>query len=153
MRFARFFQAHSDARLTCVNVLRLSRMGIDASEDEEGRNLHLRRLAELKYWAKELPAPAHGITFHVLEAPNPPAALLDYAHNTHVDRIVIGARASSPLRRYLGSVSSQVAAEARYTVTVVRAHEIAAARGDSACNSKSTGASLICCPRVGHRDC
>ncbi len=119
-------QAHSDARLTCVNVLRLSRVAIDASEDEEGRNLHLRRLAELQYWAKELPVPAHGITFHVFEAANPAAALLDYARNNHVDHIVIGARASSPLRRYLGSVSSQVVAEALCTVTVVRAREIAA---------------------------
>ena len=119
-------QAHSDARLTCVNVLRLSRLAIDPSQDEQGRNLHLRRLAELQYWAKELPVPAHGITFHVFEAPNPAAALLDYARNNHVDHIVIGARASSPLRRYLGSISSQVVAEARCTVTVVRATETAA---------------------------
>ncbi len=119
-------QAHSDARLTCVNVLRLSRLAIDPSEDEQGRNLHLRRLAELQYWAKELPVPAHGITFHVFEAPNPAAALLDYARNNHVDHIVIGARASSPLRRYLGSISSQVVAEAPCTVTVVRATESAA---------------------------
>jgi nucleotide-binding universal stress UspA family protein len=118
--------AHSDARLTCVNVLRLSRLAIDPSEDEQGRNLHLRRLAELQYWAKELPVPAHGITFHVFEAPNPAAALLDYARNNHVDHIVIGARASSPLRRYLGSISSQVVAEAPCTVTVVRATETAA---------------------------
>ena len=34
--------------------------------------------------------------------------------------IVIGARASSALRRYLGSVSAQVVAEAPCTVTVVR---------------------------------
>jgi serine/threonine protein kinase len=49
--------AHPDARLTCVNVLRLSPITLDASEDEQGRNLHLRRLAELQYWAKELPVP------------------------------------------------------------------------------------------------
>ncbi|HST95070.1 MAG TPA: universal stress protein, partial [Microvirga sp.] len=40
-------------------------------------------------------------------------------HN-NVDHIVIGARASSALRRYLGSVSSQVVAEAPCSVTVVR---------------------------------
>jgi len=33
---------------------------------------------------------------------------------------VLGARASSALRRYLGSVSAQVVAEAPCTVTVVR---------------------------------
>jgi serine/threonine protein kinase len=114
-------QAHPDARLTCVNVLRLSRIAIDPTEDEQGRNLHLLRLAELQYWARELAVPAHGITYHVFEATNPATALLDYARNNHVDHIVIGARASSPMRRYLGSISSQVVAEAPCTVTVVRA--------------------------------
>ncbi|HEY2928009.1 universal stress protein [Piscinibacter sp.] len=35
--------------------------------------------------------------------------------------MVMGARSSSMLRRYLGSVSSQVVAQAHCTVTVVRA--------------------------------
>jgi non-specific serine/threonine protein kinase len=116
----RILRTYPDARLTCVNVLRLSRVALDPTEDEQGRNLHLRRLAELQYWARSLPVPAHGITFHVLEAVHPAAALLDYARNNHVDHIVIGARASSALRRYLGSVSSHVVAEAPCTVTVVR---------------------------------
>src|SRR5262249_42168770 len=113
-------QTNPDARLTCVNVLRLSRIAIDPTEDEQGRNLHLRRLAELQYWARTLPVPTHGITYHVLEAANPAAALLDYARNNNVDHIVVGARASSVLRRYLGSVSAQVVAEAPCSVTVVR---------------------------------
>ena len=46
--------------------------------------------------------------------------LVDYARHNNVDHIVIGARASSALRRYLGSVSSQVVAEAPCSVTVVR---------------------------------
>jgi non-specific serine/threonine protein kinase len=111
---------HPEARLTCVNVLRLSAIALDPTEDEQGRNLHLRRLAELQHWARPLPIPAHGITFQVFEAMNPAAALVDYARRNHVDRIVIGARSSSGLRRYLGSVSSQVVAEAPCTVTVVR---------------------------------
>ena len=37
-----------------------------------------------------------------------------------VDHIVIGARGASAVRRYLGSVSSQVVAEASCNVTVVR---------------------------------
>src|SRR5262249_53428296 len=55
----RHLQTNPDARLTCVNVLRLSRIAIDPTEDEQGRNLHLRRLAELQYWARTLPVPAH----------------------------------------------------------------------------------------------
>jgi eukaryotic-like serine/threonine-protein kinase len=117
---AAIIHAHPDSRLTLVNVLRLSRVALDPTEDEEGRNLHLRRLAELQFWARPLAIPAHGITFHVFEAVNPAAALLHYARNNHVDHIVIGARASSMWRRYLGSVSSQVVAEAPCTVTVVR---------------------------------
>jgi nucleotide-binding universal stress UspA family protein len=116
----RVLQTHPDARLICVNVLKLSRLALDPTEDEQGRNLHLRRLAELQYWASTLPAPAHGITYHVVEAADPAAALLDFARNNHVDHIVMGARASSALRRYLGSISARVVAEAPCTVTVVR---------------------------------
>jgi eukaryotic-like serine/threonine-protein kinase len=112
--------AHPDARLTCVNVLTVSRIALDPTEDEQGRNLHLRRLAELQLWARPLAVPGNGITFHVFEAVNSAAALIDYARNNHVDHIIIGARASSVWRRYLGSVSSQVVAEAPCTVTVVR---------------------------------
>jgi nucleotide-binding universal stress UspA family protein len=116
----RILHMHPGARLACVNVLKQSRIAIDKTEDEQGRNLHLRRLAELQYWAKSLPVPAHGVTFHVFEAVDPATAIVDYARNNHVDHIVIGARASSALRRYLGSVSSQVVAQAPCTVTVVR---------------------------------
>jgi nucleotide-binding universal stress UspA family protein len=115
-------RTHPDARLTCVNVLKLSRVALDPTEDEYGQNLHLRRLAELQYWASALPVPGHGITYHVIEAVDPATALVDYACKNHADHIVIGARASSALRRYLGSVSSQVVAEAPCTVTVVRRH-------------------------------
>jgi nucleotide-binding universal stress UspA family protein len=45
---------------------------------------------------------------------------VEYARHNHVDHVVLGARASSALRRYLGSVSAQVVAEAPCTVTVVR---------------------------------
>ena len=48
-------------------------------------------------------------------------ALADYARANRVDQIVIGARGSSSVRRFLGSVSSRVVAEAACTVTVVRA--------------------------------
>jgi non-specific serine/threonine protein kinase len=113
-------RAHPEARLACVNIMRLSPIALDPTEDEQGRNFHLRRLAELQHWARSLPVPAHGITYQVIEAVNPAAALVDYAAKNHVDHIVIGARASSALRRYLGSVSSQVVAQAPCSVTVVR---------------------------------
>jgi nucleotide-binding universal stress UspA family protein len=51
---------------------------------------------------------------------DPAAAIVDFARNIQADHIVIGARGSSALRRYLGSVSAQIVAEAPCTVTVVR---------------------------------
>ena len=63
------------------------------------------------------------VTYHVLESTDAASQLVDYAHHNRVDHIVIGARASSRLRRYLGSVFAHVVAEAPCTVTVVRVHE------------------------------
>jgi nucleotide-binding universal stress UspA family protein len=108
------------ARVTCVNVLKLSRMALDPMEDAEGRNLHLRRLIELKHWARHLATTGDLTTYHVLEAADPAAAIVDFARNIQADHIVVGARGSSALRRYLGSVSAPVVAEAPCTVTVVR---------------------------------
>jgi nucleotide-binding universal stress UspA family protein len=110
-----------DARLACVNVLRQNRIALDTTLDEQGNNKHLQRLVELKHWAAPLGLPDGRATFHVLEAVNPAAAILDHARNNRVDHIVMGARAQSLKRRVLGSVSAEVAAEAPCSVTVVRA--------------------------------
>jgi nucleotide-binding universal stress UspA family protein len=56
----------------------------------------------------------------VLEAPDTAGAIIDYAQANEVDHIIIGSRGSSAIRRYLGSVSAQVVAEANCTVTVVK---------------------------------
>jgi nucleotide-binding universal stress UspA family protein len=116
----RVIEIEPGARLACVNVLKTPRIGIDFGEDERGRSLHVRRLVELKHWARPLGLPEDRVTYTVLEGPDPAAALLDYAHQAHVDHIVIGARGSSAVRRYLGSVSSDVVAKAPCNVTVVR---------------------------------
>lgn len=108
------------ARLACINVLKLNRVGLNYSRDAEGRNIHITRLVELKGWARPLGLSTGEVTFHVLESPDPATALIDFAKSNNVDQILICARASSNLRRYLGSVSSQVVAEAPCTVTVVR---------------------------------
>jgi nucleotide-binding universal stress UspA family protein len=117
---SRLIATEPGARLACVNVLKSSLLRIDPVADEQGRNLHLQRLVELKHWARALPVPGERMTFHVLEAMDAAGALIDFARANRADHIVIGARASSALRRYLGSVSAQVVAEAPCTVTVVR---------------------------------
>src|SRR5436305_1577224 len=117
---ARLLATVPGARVACVNVLKVSLLAIDPVADPEGRNLPLQRLVELKHWARALPVAAERITYHVLEGVNPADALIGFARQNRADHIVIGARASSALRRYLGSVSAQVVAEAPCTVTVVR---------------------------------
>jgi len=116
----RVLQTEPGARLSCVTVLKTARIGMDETTDGEGRNLHILRLVELKHWSRPLELPAERVTHHVLAAPDPASALLDYAHVNHVDQIVIGSRGSSSLRRYLGSISARVVAEATCTVTVVK---------------------------------
>ncbi|KAA2242155.1 serine/threonine protein kinase [Salinarimonas soli] len=119
----RILEIAPGSRLACLHVLKTSRVAVDLMEDAQGRNLHLQRLVELKAWAHPLKPLSARITHQVLEAPDPATALVDYARENHVDHIVMGARASSAVRRYLGSVSSQVVAEAPCSVTVVRVPE------------------------------
>jgi nucleotide-binding universal stress UspA family protein len=108
------------ARIACVNVLRRARLMPDQTEDAEGRNLHLLRLAGLKHWGTNLARLPNRVTYHVIEALDPASALIDFAARNNVRHIVMGARMSAALRRYLGSVSAKVVAEAPCSVTVVR---------------------------------
>ena len=116
----RVLQSEPNARLACVSVLKTHRIGLDTPTDEAGRNLHVKGLVQLQHWARSLALPADRVTYHVLEAPDPALAIIDYARTNRVDHIVIGSRGVSGLRRYLGSVSAQVVAEAPCTVTVVK---------------------------------
>jgi eukaryotic-like serine/threonine-protein kinase len=108
------------ARLTCVNVLRLGRIVIDTTLDEEGHNKRIDRLVALRHWAEPLKLEPHRFSAHILEAVDPANAILEFARANHVDHIIVGARRDSLLRNLLGSVSAKVAAEAPCTVTVAR---------------------------------
>jgi nucleotide-binding universal stress UspA family protein len=116
----RILERAPDARLAVLNVLKLNRIALDQTLDEQGHNKHIQRLVELKDWARPLKLSPGRITFHVLEAVDPADTLLDYARVNNVDHIVMGARANSTMRKLLGSVSGKVAAEAPCSVTVVR---------------------------------
>jgi nucleotide-binding universal stress UspA family protein len=113
------------ARLACLNVLKLGRVTIDRTVDEQGRNKHVDRLVALQHWAQPLRLDESRLTVHVLEAIEAASAILEFAAVNHVDHIVIGARQTSMLRSLLGSVSARVAAEAPCTVTVVRPPRLA----------------------------
>jgi eukaryotic-like serine/threonine-protein kinase len=108
------------ARLACLNVLKLGRVTIDRTLDEQGNNKHVSRLVTLKHWASPLKLDEGRLTTHVLEAVDPAGAILEFARSNQVDHIVIGAGQNSLARTLLGRTSSKVAAEAACTVTVVR---------------------------------
>src|SRR5258707_7446395 len=113
------------ARLACINVLKLGRITLDKTLDEQGNNKHIDRLVSLRHWASPLQLDESRLTVHVLEAIDPASAILEFAAINHVDHIVIGARQNSLARSLLGSVSARVAAEAACTVTVVRPPRLA----------------------------
>ncbi len=120
------------ARLACLNVLKLGRVTIDRTLDEQGHNKHIDRLVALRHWASPLKLDEGRLSVHVLEAVDPAAAILEFAEANHVDHLVVGARQDSMLRSLLGSVSSKVAAEAVCTVTVVRPPRAASLLEDNA---------------------
>jgi nucleotide-binding universal stress UspA family protein len=130
------------ARLACVNVLKIARIGLDPMQDAAGRNPHLQRLVELKHWAHTLAIDPDRITFHVLEDPDPARALVEFSLNSRIDHIVMGARGSSTMRRYLGSVSAQVVTQARCTVTVVRAPQTVVGTREPIASPRGTGDGL-----------
>lgn len=117
---ARMLTTLPGARVACLNVLKLGRITLDQTLDAQGRNIHHQRLVELRSWAIPLELEEGRVSYHVLESPDPASAILQYVSVNHVDHLVMGARASSLRRTLLGSVSSQVAAQAPCTVTVAR---------------------------------
>lgn len=119
----RILERSPDARLAVLNVLKLNRLAMDQTLDEDGNNKHVQRLVDLKDWARPMKLAQGRVTFHVLEAIDPADTILDYARVNNVDHLVMGARANSTMRKLLGSVSGKVAAEAPCSVTVVRNRE------------------------------
>ncbi len=109
-------------RLTCVSVLESSLITEQEDGEEIGRSLHTQRLLGLHHWVQPLALPREHLRFLVLEGGDVAGSLIEYARARHADHVVIGARGSSRLRRFLGSVSARVTAEAPCSVTVVRAN-------------------------------
>ncbi len=127
----RLLQTEPGARLACLAVMKTNRIGMDELVEADGSSKHVNMLVQLKHWARPVVqslASGHKdglqagrVTFHVLEAPDAANAITEYARKNQVDHIVMGARSSGGLRRYLGSVSAQVVSESACSVTVVRA--------------------------------
>ncbi|MCC2096925.1 MAG: protein kinase [Hyphomicrobiales bacterium] len=126
----RLTMSMTDVRVACINVIRLSGVFQTASFDEEGRNIHVQRLVELKNWGRTLDIEEDKLSYHVLESFSPAEAIIEFATTNHVDQILLCARGNSTYRRFLGSVSSEVVAKAPCTVTVVRAVALAKETGE-----------------------
>jgi serine/threonine protein kinase len=120
----RIMQIEPGARLACVSIMKVNRVGMDKLTDEQGRSLHVQQLVAIKHWARPLQQALdmddQRLTFHVLESPDTASALIEFANKNQVDHIVMGARGHSAMRRYLGAHAAQVVAEAECSVTVVR---------------------------------
>src|SRR6202022_3173546 len=100
----RMLEIAPGTRLACLNVLKQHRIGLDTTVDEQGQKKNVKRLLRLKHGAHPLAMEEGRITFHVLEATDTAAALLDYARTNLVDHIVLGARTNSLLPPTLGGV-------------------------------------------------
>ncbi len=115
----RALAAEPDLRITLVTVLAPQPFGEESAPEVE-HSRQTAALVGLRHWARPLGLSAEKLRIHIAEGSDPANALLDYAAAHHVDRILVGARGHSALRRYLGSVSARVVTEAACTVTVVR---------------------------------
>jgi non-specific serine/threonine protein kinase/protein-serine/threonine kinase len=106
------------ARLACVNVLQTSLLAIDENVDAAGENIHVQRLAALRAWARPLQLPRGKVSFHLVEASNIAAGIIDFARSNGVGHIVIGAPTVSG--SFASRLPAQITAEAPCTVTVIR---------------------------------
>lgn len=140
-RVAHILESLPGARLACLNVLKQGVLTLDETLDAQGRNKHVQRLIELRHWAESLSLEEGRISFHVLESPQPAAAILNYLQANPVDHVVIGARAGSPRRSLLGSVATEIATNAPCTVTLVRIRKLRPAQEpeDPNCEDSLTG--------------
>lgn len=115
----RLVQGDPGCRLVCVSVL-------DPAPDEAepgapGGSRSLRHLTLLRRWAEPLGVPEPRVRFHVLEADDATATLLEFLRANPVHHAVVGAPpADEALKRLFGTVSSRLADEAPCDVTVVR---------------------------------
>ena len=112
--------ANPGCRIACITVVppAATLSGIGYENTATGR--HIRRLVDLRRWARPLDLPEENVTYHVLESEKPGTALVDYAATNDIEQILIGAPVGgTPLWRF-GGVCAQIVSASPCTVTVVR---------------------------------
>jgi eukaryotic-like serine/threonine-protein kinase len=108
-------------RVACVTAVPPAATLTGESYEDTAPGRHLKHLINLRRWAKPLQLPEERLTYHVLEAEKPAAALIDYAQMNDVEQILIGAPRTGGRARLFPGVANQVVADAPCSVTVVRA--------------------------------
>ena len=112
--------ADPGCRIACITVVPPAASLSGAGEENSATGRHIRRLVDLRTWAKPLELPEERVTYHVLESDKPAAALVDYASMNDVARILIGAPGAGALRWRFTGVGREVVGNAPCTVTVIR---------------------------------
>jgi len=116
----RVIAADAGCRIACVTVVPPAAALSGEGEENSATGRHIRRLVELRRWAKPLDLPEERLTCHVLESDKPAAALVDYVRMNDVDQILIGAPGGGAPARLFSGDCAQVVAEVPCSVTVVR---------------------------------
>ena len=113
--------ARTNCRLACVTVVPLAATLSGEGEEPTATVRHIRRLVELRKWAKPLELPEERLTCHVLESEKTADALLDYARMNDAELILIGApRPHAGSQLFGGGICAQLVVGATCSVTVVR---------------------------------
>jgi nucleotide-binding universal stress UspA family protein len=109
-----------ECRFACVTVVPPAAALTGEGDENSATGRHIRRLVELRHWAKPLRLPEERLTYHVLESEKPALALIDFVKINDVDQVLIGAPGSGTQVRSFAGVSAQVVAQVPCSVTVVR---------------------------------
>jgi nucleotide-binding universal stress UspA family protein len=112
--------AHPGCRIACVTVVPPAAALSGEGEEATATGRHIKRLVELRRWAKPLELPEERVTWHVLESEKPAAALIDYVKLNDVDQLLIGASPRAAGARLFAGECAQLVALAPCSVTVVR---------------------------------
>jgi len=108
-------------RLICVSVVPPPR-GLPAAGDAQDAQVEHR--IRLRQWIAPLDIAPERVSLHVLDAPDPAAALVKFGARNNVDLIVLGAPAPGEgAMAWWRSVASAVTAKAHCSVHVVRVAE------------------------------
>ena len=107
-------------RIACVTIVPPAATLTGEGDEPTATARHIKRLVELRRWAKPLDLPEERVTCHVLESDKPAAALVDYATMNDAKLMLIGASRKRGGPHFFGGDCAQIVAEAPCSVTVVR---------------------------------